>query len=358
MVPSVPASPPPAPATRGRLDLPRPEALPRTRADLAQAVATVRGAPGFFSSLASAPGRAALRALWQAEEPAPASRAGRALRGEAKRSEADHEEHDRYFGVTRVDAEPGHAFVRGMLRAHLELDEDARAMGVTLLDAEAWETLFGGVRAMLELALGAPWDEAEHTAPFPGRAPRWRPAGYDPDRRWMVGHRLFFAQIQAVVVGLHVFEEGAGAGDAVGARDGLRLATAFMRSSAVAMKHTSDFDPADYDARVRPAMAPPRVQAGFSGLQTRDHTFLVRTFTRLRPLFAAGGSWADAHRAFVDSVVDAYAAHEFVCARFRGDVLPSLRMAAHAGGQVDRSGVDVVREMMRARLLLVEPKHG
>jgi hypothetical protein len=245
-----------------------------------------------------------------------------------------------------------------MLLAHLEVDDDAHTMGCTVLDATAWETLFGGVRALLELALGAPWDDAEHTASFPGQEVRWHPAGYDPDRRWMVGHRLFFAQIQAVVVGMNVFEEAARAGDEAGACDGLRLAAAFMRGSAVAMRHTSDFDPADYDARVRPAMAPPRVQAGFSGLQTRDHTFLVRTFTRLRPLFAAASAYAEAHGAFVESVVDAYAAHECVCARFRGDVLPSLRMAAHGAGRGDKSGVDVVREMMRARLMLVDPKHA
>jgi len=358
MVPLLRESPPPVPATRGRLHLPRPEALARTRAGLAEAVAAVREAPGFFASLSGAVGATAQRGTWQPEEPAPVSRTGRARRGEANRSEADQEEHDRYFGVTRVDAEPERAFVRGLLRAHLDLDDDARAMGCTLLDADAWDTLFAGVRVLLDLALGAPRDEAARRAPFPGSVPGWCAAGYDPDRRWMVGHRLFFAQIQAVIVGLHLFEEAASAGDARGAGEGLRLATAFMRSSAAAMKHTSDFDPADYEARVRPAMAPPRVQAGFSGLQTRDHTMLVRTFTRLRPLFAAAAAYADAHRAFVDAVVDAYAAHEFVCARFRGDVLPSLRMAAHAGGQVDRSGVDVVREMMRARLMLVDPKHG
>jgi hypothetical protein len=231
-------------------------------------------------------------------------------------------------------------------------------MGNTLLDEAEWQRFFGGLRCLFETALEMRLHDGELRTAFRGKDAQWRREGYDPDRRWLVGHQLFFAQTQAVVVGLNVFEQGIAAGQERDARDGLRLATAFMQSAAVGMKYTSDFDPVDYDMRVRPAMAPPEVQAGFSGLQTRDHAFLVRTFMRLRPLFAGVDENAVPHRAFVDSVIDAYAAHEFVCARFRGDVLPSLRMAAAASGTVDKSGVDVVREMMRARLMLVDPAHG
>jgi hypothetical protein len=48
-----------------------------------------------------------------------------------------------------------------------------------------------------------------------------------------------------------------------------------------------------------------------------------------------------------------HAAHEFICARFRGDVLPSLRMAAASRGKTQRSGTEIIREMMRVRLALV-----
>ena len=57
-------------------------------------------------------------------------------------------------------------------------------------------------------------------------------------------------------------------------------------------------------------------------------------------------------------MVTAYAAHEFICARFRGDVLPSLRMAARSHGRGRRSGVDVIRDMMRARMALVDSAGG
>ena len=101
-------------------------------------------------------------------------------------------------------------------------------------------------------------------------------------------------------------------------------------------------------------MSPPRVRDGFSGLQTRDHAYLVRLFGRLKPVFGSldpGG----AHQEFIDSVVSAYASHEFICARFRGDVLPSLRMEAASRGKTQRPGTTVIREMMRARLALVNP---
>jgi hypothetical protein len=170
----------------------------------------------------------------------------------------------------------------------------------------------------------------------------------------LVGHQLFFVLIQGTIVGLNCF--GASEGDE-GDRDaGLRLAAAFLRSSAAAMRFASDFDPDDYDSTVRPAMAPPAVRAGFSGLQTRDHAYLVRLFGARKP--ALGATGGPAHKEFVESVVSAYATHEFICARFRGDVLPSLRMAARARGRAQRSGVDVIRDMMLTRLALVDPNRG
>jgi hypothetical protein len=160
-------------------------------------------------------------------------------------------------------------------------------------------------------------------------------------------------------VGLNCFADAsatdAGAADASAeGAAGLALSAAFLRSSAAAMKLASDFAPTDYDATIRPDMAPPRVRAGFSGLQTRDHAYLVRLFGALKPALTASAG-LPAHEEFVEAVVGAYAAHEFICARFRGDVLPSLRMAAATRGKTARPGTAVIREMMRARLALIDP---
>ncbi len=252
-------------------------------------------------------------------------------------------------------------FAAGLILAHLSAYENCLSMGVTLLDDAEWRLLFGGVALLLEMTVrpAAPARGVGLTDPASAAPPRPRPAGwrdgYDPGERWLVGHRLFFTLIQGAIVGLNCFASAAAEQATPEAGEGLGLAGAFLRSSAAAMKLASDFAPADYAATVRPAMAPPKVRAGFSGLQTRDHAYLVRRFGALKPVLAALDGRAAAHEEFVESVVTAYAAHEFICARFRGGVLPSLRMAAASRGTTGQTGVQVIREMMRARLALVGP---
>jgi hypothetical protein len=293
------APPSPSPAPRGLLRLPYPDALPRTRPALRQALAAVRGAPTFCARLAVPAERALSRA--RLLDAVASLDDEQTLHAEPARAGADHQEHDRFFQVARVRGDSGASFMRGLFLAHLEVYEDVCAMGNTLLDEGEWQRLFGGLRSLLQTALEMRLHDGELRTPFPGRSPQWRRELYDPDRRWLVGHRLFFAQTQAVVVGLNLFQHGVASGHERDASDGMRLATAFMQSAAVGMKYTSDFHPVDYDVRARPAMAPPEVQAGFSGLQTRDHAFLVKTFSRLRPLLASADGDALGHRAFVDA---------------------------------------------------------
>src|SRR5207248_2111229 len=197
--------------------------------------------------------------------------------------------------------------------------------------------LFAGLDRVLARAKG---DGGEPPAP-----PSMHAAGYNADERWILGHRLFFVQIQGVIVGINSFLANQAAGDADEAAEGLNLAATFLRSSAASMKFASDFDPAVYERHVRPAMAP-AVRADFSGLQTRDHAYLVRRFGEVKRALATMSEPFEAGEAFVEALVDAFLAHEFICARFGGDVLPSLRMAATASRANEpsrRSGVDVLR---------------
>ncbi len=283
----------------------------------------------------------------------------------SRQAEAEQAEHDRYFQVRRSVDSPADGFAAALLLAHLAAHENCLDMGVTLLAEPEWGLLFGGLQALLRVAGGEPAAAGRATGSVTGRTPAllspalpWPTGwltGYDPGKRWLVGHQLFFSLIQGAIVGLNCFANAKAAGQTDEADEGLRFAAAFMRSSAAAMKLASDFAPRDYERTVRPAMAPPKVGAGFSGLQTRDHAYLVRLFGKLKPLFLTLGRPGDAHGEFVESVVSAYAAHEFICARFRGDVLPSLRMEASSRGKTRRPGTAVIREMMRARLGLVDP---
>jgi hypothetical protein len=263
-----------------------------------------------------------------------------------RQAESEHQEHDRYFAVIRGDGEAAVGFVAGLVLAHLSAYEDCLRMGLTLLDDADWALLFAGLQTVL-------------AAPY-GAAPPLRPSlsgwgdEYDPARRWLVGHQLFFALIQGAVVGLNCFASAAEKGSSAEAARGLAMAAAFLRSSASAMKFTSDFSPEDYELTVRPAMAPPIVRAGFSGLQTRDHAHLVKLFGSLTPVLRSAVA-SEGHRDFVDALASAYAAHELICARFRGDILPSLRMAAASSGRTRRTGVEVIRELLHARLALIDP---
>jgi hypothetical protein len=275
----------------------------------------------------------------------------------------DHAEHDRYFQVIRAKQRATFTFVRGLLQTHSWAHENGLAMGVSMLDPVEWREMFAGLDALLRYAAG---DRLKDGAPVVVRpAPRHTPAGYDPERRWLIGHQLFFALLQGVIVGLNCYLEASAAdggepdGEAAADADGaVRLAAAFMRSSASAIKLTADFGPVDYDARIRPAMSPPSVREGFSGLQTRDHAHLVGLFARLRATPAAHGQGpaGAAFEQFVEATVTAYEAHKFICARFGGDVLPSLRMAAASRGRSTQAGVTALRQLMRARLFALTPE--
>ena len=342
-----------------RLRLPYPEALPSLQTAFSAAFSTFADGADPLAQFADPAARGALRArLAVTREPhvpnsPPPAAAPRpwTLGPQSGQAVEEQLEHDRYFEVERSGGDPAPGFVAGLLLAYLAAYENCLSMGVTLMDCADWEWLFAGITRLAPGGAGKP--------PAPPRPAGWRD-GYDPAARWLVGHQLFFALIQGSIIGLNSFAEAAAQWDretepTAAMAAGLELAAAFLRGSAAAMKFASDFAPADYDRTVRPDMAPPKVRAGFSGFQTRDHAHLVRLLGALRPLFAALAGRLAAHRELVDAMASAYAAHELICAHFRGDVLPSLRMAAASRGGAGRTGVDVVRDLMRSRLALVDP---
>ena len=342
-----------------RLWLPYPEALPSQRSELAVAAQALFSPAGVLAAFGAPEARAELRARLTARQPdpdpgsLPRPAGHRPLSRQAK---AEQEEHDRYFDVGRTGGDAAQGFSAGLVLAYLSAYENCLSMGVTLLGDREWRQLFGGLGLLLEVAGGAGGragtDLPAVALPAPLEPTGWRDA-YDPPMRWLVGHQLFFALIQGTIVGLNCFARAAAVEAIPEADEGLALAAVFMRSSAAAMKFASDFAPGDYETTVRSDMAPPKVREGFSGLQTRDHAYLVRTFGAVKPALAPLAGRSEAHGDFVESVVSAYAAHEYICARFRGDVLPSLRMAAASRDRTDRTGVGVIREMMHARLALI-----
>lgn len=258
-------------------------------------------------------------------------------------------EHDFYFLVHRVHGDPAVVYRHSVLLAYRELLESARDMGSTMDDGP-WCALRDGFDAMLHYV----------DAPFArfacGRRPQ--PAGelsvgdYDPHRRWRAGHHLFFVQIQSLVIAVNCLTAAFEADDLAGAESALTLMTVLMASSAATLRFAADFSPADYDELVVPSMKPPYLEPGFSGIQSRDHLYLVRLLMKLKPRFRTlDPRLAPTHQRFVEALADAYDAHALVCSRFGGEDRPSLLMA----GEAPQLATQAIRSLKRNRLRTVNP---
>lgn len=248
-------------------------------------------------------------------------------------------EHDAYFGVRRVTGDDSALFLRALLVTHLEAPLESAWDDPTGRWPDTPVELFEGLRLLARMS-GA------DTEPRPAPPDReWHP---DPAHTWNAGHRLFFALIEGAVIGI---EHASGQVDDVEAcAEGMAFASAFLRSSAAAMRLAAAFDPRQYRDTVRPDMMPPTVSAGFSGLYTVDHKALVKSLTKWRAVSSRAGA---AHGAdeLLESVQMVYASHEFVCERFEGAEVPSLRSAALADGSaVPPAGVALSREFTRRRV--------
>src|SRR6266567_4110395 len=164
------------------------------------------------------------------------------------------DEYDDYFGVVRVSGNPLHVLLYSILEAYSQLLEETLALG-TSLDPREWSRLRTAFDAMLHMLAQEPGDESAGAlaadrfpllslrSPFsmaqgasaahppaprsalPRKAKGWvaradppRKGTYarnalDPLRRWRVGHHVFFALIQSLVVTFHWFSSAIAAAD-------------------------------------------------------------------------------------------------------------------------------------------------
>jgi hypothetical protein len=209
-----------------------------------------------------------------------------------------------------------------------------------------WSALCSILQRMISRSVGEPADEVPVVLTQP-RLLRWH---MDPDRRWRVGHHVFFVLTQCLIVTLQSFRAGLSEEDTAAARRNLRLATRLLMGSAAAFVFAAEFSAAQYNGRVRPSMEPPFVGGGFSGLLSPDHQYLVRLFAALRPaLRALPAELGPDHRAFVRALGRVYDSHKYVCARFGGTTGPSLRTSDTSA----LPAVDVVHALKLARTKIV-----
>lgn len=253
-------------------------------------------------------------------------------------------EYDAFFDVVRSGSAADGVFPRSLLVAYRSLLEEGLVAG-TRLSWTDWSSLCAALQAMICRCAGMPGGRL----PASARPPllRWH---LDPDRRWRVGHHVFFVLTQSIIVSLQAFRTALSESDTAAAARSLRLATRMLAASGVAFVFTAEFSAAQYEDRVRPSMTPPYVRAGFSGLLSPDHHYLVKLFAELRPVLRdlPGPLVAD-HRAFARTLGTVFEAHKYVCTRFGGDVGTSLRTGEGSG----LPAVSVLHALKLARTKIV-----
>ncbi|MFD0635618.1 hypothetical protein [Catenulispora yoronensis] len=248
--------------------------------------------------------------------------------------------HDGFFGVFRAADAATELLAHCALVGYRTVLREAVRCGATL-DDEQWGRLRHGIEATIAYILGLPIG-----APQPAPVPIGN-AALDPHRRWRSGHHMFFPLIQAIVLGLGCFQSAVNAGRIEAADEALAFATVVMSASGDAMCFASDFQPGDYGGAVRPAMAPPYLPVGLSGVMSEDHDLLIRRFRELREVFPTlDGPLAARREEFITAVEATYDAHKRVCAKFDGEHVVSLRMSTDSTAKA----VGVLEQLERSRL--------
>ncbi|KUM94743.1 hypothetical protein AQI95_43455 [Streptomyces yokosukanensis] len=242
-----------------------------------------------------------------------------------------YEEHDLFFGAIRVTGNSVETFTYTMLEALRSQLNDALSAGISLSSgerAQLREAFWTTFHMLWRLGVaGTPFEYAAR-AHTQGTDVGTGDVKSDPLIRWRLGHQVFFALIQALIVSVGCLEECLKDDpDAIDSACGLlEDATVLMIGSGASLRYAGDFTRTHYTDSVRPAMMPPRINAKFSGLQLRDHRILLKLLHRVKPLVASPAPAVDkSYRLLLDAMSTAYDAHISVCSRFGGDREPSLR---------------------------------
>jgi hypothetical protein len=171
-----------------------------------------------------------------------------------------------------------------------------------------------------------------------------------PLDRWKVGHRFFFVLIQGLITE-HARLESALRDenwDEVELR--LRTSTQLWWASSIALRFSSTFSREDYESIVRPAMMPPHVSSGFSGLHSADHRVLLAYLRGSRKGLVSLPQRARAsHGQYLWALSHTYQEHIRVCEKFVDEHGTSL--VAEKMGR-EEPGVKILRERMAPRTIM------
>ena len=168
----------------------------------------------------------------------------------------------------------------------------------------------------------------------------------DARQCWQLGHQLFFAYVQSLIVICSKLNANLNAQKLEDAKQNIEDATQVLWAVSVTFKLTGNFSQAAYEGYVRPNMF--EASDGFSGLWSHDHDYLVKKLLReLKPFFdnppeSLRPSMAKFRQAFAVM----YDSHKYVCETFEGNA-PSLLM----GEEAQTSAGDMIETFKRNRLI-------
>lgn len=246
----------------------------------------------------------------------------------------DEADHDRYFCVERIGGAESRVFVRMLLGARAVLLREAAEGAVSIglaplvaLDQALWDAL----------ALALDWQLTPASQVQRWHIPRTPPVSV---RRWVLGHQVFCALSQGLVLAFRTLVEAAERGNHAELRRAATGCASLLHGTAAAFLFTSDFPAEHYSSVIRPGMMPPYLSDAFSGLMSVDHREFVQTLRASRgALETLRESHGELHRSLASGLAAVYDAHRLVCDRFvMGE--RSLRMSSEcqnsAGEHIDR----------------------
>ncbi|WP_338871403.1 hypothetical protein [Myxococcus stipitatus] len=326
----------------------RPERLPRVRGELQGAAAHVAVLEPLARLHRSSPEEQAMLAARDALARLGLGPADFMPVVDDPEASQGNKDNDQAFAIVRVDGQVVPLLVQSTLHGFVTLLDEALTSG-TDLEPAAWGRLRHAFSVLFDVLLDRPFHR-EGAEPLP--PPRSTASGErDALRRWTRGHYVFMSLVQGMVVLLHGLREGVETENLEFARSALERVTALMDGAEAALRFTGDYSYTAYEKSVRPTLMPPVAPPGMTGLRWRDHEYMVKVLSGLRPVFSRlPAELESAREEFYQSVARAYDAHKTVCASFVGTERTSLLMAE----RTEKSAVEILEHFKRVRLHLVK----
>jgi len=244
-------------------------------------------------------------------------------------------ENDKALYIFRASGIPAWVLARSTTQAYVEFLDELVTAGTDLAAADVG-CIQQQFMVMLTLLSGesARYDVEQEALLS---APPLDLGRHDPLRRWVRGHHVFMVILQWQVILFQCFRhqvEQFGGGEP--GCELLKLLILTLRAALQAFRFTAEFSSDAYAQLVRPTLMPPAAPAGMSGLNWRDHQYLLKSLTKLDDAFGdADGTIRRLYAMLKAELRRVYDAHKYVCARFVG-AEASLLSKNSAVGIIDR----------------------